>query len=196
MNELMAGYEAVTCGSTIKIAFARVPEFRLHSHEVAYGSGSGQQSVTLKRAVDDVNSHWTVVGDLKNGCKRGTPIKSGRIIRLKHAQTDKWLHSHAEFNSPLSNNQEVSAYGGADDSNTADHWKVVVTGGGYWKREHVVRFQHVDTGNYLHSTGQHQFGRPIGGQREVCAYSRANDKNEWTAMEGLYIKSDKPIVKK
>ena len=39
----MAGYELVTCGSTIKLAMSRLPEYRLHSHEVAYGSGSGQQ---------------------------------------------------------------------------------------------------------------------------------------------------------
>ena len=59
-----------------------------------------------------------------------------------------------------------------------------------------MKFQHVDTGNYLHSTGQHQFGRPIGGQREVCAFSRAKDsKNEWAAMEGLYVKTEKKVKK-
>ena len=50
---------------------SRLQEFRLHSHEVAYGSGSGQQSVTVKKSVDDNNSLWTVHGDLKNGCKSG-----------------------------------------------------------------------------------------------------------------------------
>lgn len=40
-----AGQEMVTCGSMIKLR--HVPTgFRLHSHQVAYGSGSGQQSVT------------------------------------------------------------------------------------------------------------------------------------------------------
>ena len=61
----------MTCGSTIKLAMSRLQEFRLHSHEVAYGSGSGQQSVTVKKSVDDNNSLWTVHGDLKNGCKSG-----------------------------------------------------------------------------------------------------------------------------
>jgi hypothetical protein len=35
----------VTCGSMIKLRHLAT-SFRLHSHQVAYGSGSGQQSVT------------------------------------------------------------------------------------------------------------------------------------------------------
>lgn len=31
---------------------------RLHSHDVPYGSGSGQQSVTGYPNVDDANSYW------------------------------------------------------------------------------------------------------------------------------------------
>lgn len=33
-------------------------KFRLHSHDVPYGSGSGQQSVTGFPNVDDANSYW------------------------------------------------------------------------------------------------------------------------------------------
>ena len=32
----------------------------LHSHEVAYGSGSGQQSVTAMADPEDANSFWAV----------------------------------------------------------------------------------------------------------------------------------------
>ena len=39
-------------------------------------------------------------------CVQGTPLKSGTSLRLQHAATRKWLHSH-HFASPLSNNQEV-----------------------------------------------------------------------------------------
>lgn len=35
-------------------------KFRLHSHEVPYGSGSGQQSVTGFPDVDDANSYWVL----------------------------------------------------------------------------------------------------------------------------------------
>ena len=35
---------------------------RLHSHDVKYGSGSGQQSVTGTDVKEDVNSHWALKG--------------------------------------------------------------------------------------------------------------------------------------
>ncbi len=35
---------------------------RLHSHDVKYGSGSGQQSVTGTDVKEDVNSHWSIKG--------------------------------------------------------------------------------------------------------------------------------------
>lgn len=44
---------------------------RLHSHDVKYGTGSGQQSVTGTEITEDVNSHWTVKGDTTTQCKRG-----------------------------------------------------------------------------------------------------------------------------
>jgi len=36
---------------------------RLHSHDVKYGSGSGQQSVTGTDVKEDVNSHWSIKGE-------------------------------------------------------------------------------------------------------------------------------------
>ena len=33
-------------------------KYRLHSHDVPYGSGSGQQSVTGFGGVEDSNSYW------------------------------------------------------------------------------------------------------------------------------------------
>lgn len=47
----------VTYGSVIKLQHERT-KFRLHSHEVPYGSGSGQQSVTSFPGVEDGNSFW------------------------------------------------------------------------------------------------------------------------------------------
>lgn len=183
------GFEFVTCGSTIKLSHD-ASKFRLHSHEVQYGTGSQQQSVTMVKALDDSNSLWTVVGDLDKGCVRGNKIEAGKVIRLQHAATKRWLHTHKEFQSPLSNNQEVSAFGGKDESNTADHWKVEPEGK-FWEREKTVRLKHIDTGMYLHATGTHQFNRPIEGQREVCATAKASNLNKWVATEGFYVKVNK-----
>ena len=47
----------ITYGSVIKLMHEKT-KFRLHSHDVPYGSGSGQQSVTGFPDVDDSNSYW------------------------------------------------------------------------------------------------------------------------------------------
>nr|XP_045013916.1 stromal cell-derived factor 2 isoform X2 [Jaculus jaculus] len=99
----------VTCGSVVKLLNTR-HNVRLHSHDVRYGSGSGQQSVTGVTSVDDSNSYWRIRGKTATVCERGTPIKCGQPIRLTHVNTGRNLHSH-HFTSPLSGNQEVSAFG-------------------------------------------------------------------------------------
>ena len=45
-------FEKVTCGSAIKLVHA-ASGFRLHSHGINYGSGSGQQSTTGFPDADD-----------------------------------------------------------------------------------------------------------------------------------------------
>ena len=49
----------VTYGSAIKLMHEKT-KFRLHSHEVNYGAGSGQQSVTGFPTGDDANSYWVI----------------------------------------------------------------------------------------------------------------------------------------
>jgi len=61
----------VTCGSLVKLKHTATG-FRLHSHQVSYGSGSGQQSVTTISSSDDNNSLWVVRGAHgKKRCKQG-----------------------------------------------------------------------------------------------------------------------------
>ena len=52
----------MTCGSLIKLLNVH-HRVRLHSHDVKYGSGSGQQSVTGTDQKEDVNSHWAIKGN-------------------------------------------------------------------------------------------------------------------------------------
>ena len=57
---------------------------RLHSHDVKYGSGSGQQSVTGVDDKDDVNSHWAVKGPTaKKFCERGIPVGEFNILTIE-----------------------------------------------------------------------------------------------------------------
>ncbi|CAF0837242.1 unnamed protein product [Adineta steineri] len=184
--------DSVTCGSTFKFVNQQSGD-RLHSHDVKYGSGSGQQSVTGTPNADDVNSYWQVRGDIRNDCERGTPIKCENIIRLFHVTTRRNLHSH-KYTSPLSNNQEVSAYGEDGVGDEGDRWKVVcTTKNDFWLRKDAIRLQHVSTGQYLHLSGD-TFGRPIHGQKEISCYSYANSQNLWKVDAGVYIRpSSEPL---
>lgn len=116
----------MTCGSVVKL-YNTDYKIRLHSHDVKYGTGSGQQSVTGTEIQEDVNSHWAIKAATDKICSRGDPIKCGSIIRLEHLATNKNLHSH-QFSSPLSGNQEISCYGDNGEGDTGDHWQVVCSG--------------------------------------------------------------------
>jgi dolichyl-phosphate-mannose--protein O-mannosyl transferase len=56
----------ITYGSTLKLMHDKT-KVRLHSHDVAYGSGSGQQSVTGFPQTDDSNSYWVRLHPILNG---------------------------------------------------------------------------------------------------------------------------------
>lgn len=177
-------YEYVTCGSVIKLLNTR-HGVRLHSHDIKYGSGSGQQSVTAVSDTTDKNSFWQIKGKEDSQCERGTPIKCGSTITLLHVATRRNLHSH-NFQSPLSHNQEVSCFGEDGDGDAGDNW-VVVCSTQQWRRNEAVRLKHVATEKFLTVTGD-VYGRPIHGQKEVCAHSTASQNNYWKSMEGVYIK--------
>jgi dolichyl-phosphate-mannose--protein O-mannosyl transferase len=200
---------------------------RLHSHDVKYGSGSGQQvifyecniikteivnffiqSVTAVRNADDHNSYWQLRPKIHStkAVARGLvfiifafdrltyiysrniysqPVKCGESFRLFHLSTKRNLHSHL-FQSPLSNNQEVSAFGENGEGDDGDNW-IIDCEDDFWRRDEPVRIKHELTNKYLHITGD-TYGRPINGQFEVSCYPYANQLNLWKVMEGIYIK--------
>ncbi|XP_074045163.1 LOW QUALITY PROTEIN: stromal cell-derived factor 2 [Macrotis lagotis] len=174
----------VTCGSVVKLLNTR-HNVRLHSHDVHYGSGSGQQSVTGILDVDDSNSYWRIRGKTSTVCERGTPVKCGQAIRLTHVNTGRNLHSH-HFSSPLSGNQEVSAFGEEGEGDYLDDWTVLCSGS-HWVRDDEVRFKHASTDVLLSVTGE-QYGRPISGQIEVHGMAQQSQNNYWRAMEGIFMK--------
>lgn len=181
-------YSYVTCGSVIKLLNNHL-RVRLHSHEVKYGSGSGQQSVTAIEDHDDVNSHWVVKGKSGKTCKRGEPIACGTTIRLEHLATKKNLHSH-HFSSPLSNNQEVSCFGDNGEGDTGDHWTVICSSDN-WERNGLIRLKHADTDMWMGVSGN-TYGRPISGQKEVCALAYSDSNCYWKTAEGVFIKPTDP----
>ncbi|NWV70330.1 SDF2 factor, partial [Malurus elegans] len=147
-------------------------------------AGSGQQSVTGVSAADAGNSCGRVRARTAAVCQRGTPVRCGQAIRLTHLGTGRNLHSH-RFTSPLSGNQEVSAFGEAGEGDYLDDWTVVCSGT-YWVRDDEVRFQHTSTDVFLSVTGE-QYGRPIHGQKEVHGMASSSQNNYWKVMEGIFM---------
>ncbi|GMH07058.1 hypothetical protein Nepgr_008898 [Nepenthes gracilis] len=175
----------ITYGTVLKLMHEKT-KFRLHSHEVPYGSGSGQQSVTGFPDVEDSNSYWIIRPQPGTSAKQGDPIKSGTIIKLQHMRTRRWLHSHW-FSSPISGNQEVSCFGGDSESDTGDLWRLLIEGSGnIWRKDQRIRLQHADTGVYLHSHNK-KYSRIAGGQQEVCGVQDKRAENIWLAAEGVYL---------
>ena len=181
--------------------------FRLHSHEINYGSGSGQQSVTAHGSRDDPNSYWMVkeAQDDPRACVLGTKIECGATIRLEHIATRRNLHTH-EFRSPISNNYEVSGFGVAGDGDAGDSWIVECEqaqqcdaktqncdNDEFWKRYALVRLKNFQMGTYLRADFRHRFDDsncphcPINGQLEVSASKKATDQTWWFAAEGIFI---------
>lgn len=173
----------VTCGSVVKLSNESKPKVRLHSHDIKYGSGSGQQSVTAAEN-QDTNSYWAIMGPRDKQCNRGEAIKCGSIIRLQHVQTRKFLHSHL-FKSPLSSQQEVSAFGSDKESDTGDHWALHCSGE-VWLKTQPARLKHVDTDQWLTLSGN-SYGRPIYGQMEVICSPTTDQSSFWKTAEGIFV---------
>lgn len=72
-----------------------------------------------------------------------SPIKCGSTLRLQHLATKRNLHSH-HFQSPISHNQEVSAFGENGQGDEGDHWSVICATK-FWERQDKVRFKHSAT---------------------------------------------------
>jgi len=146
--------------------------------------------VTALSEQDDGRSYWTLHGPVDEPCSPGQLIRKKQKLRLQHAASRRWLHSHELYNSPLSGNQEVSAHGGDHKSDAGDVWTVDWSdkkAGSHWKQDVKVVLQHVETKGFLHSLKQAVFGHPIHGQREVCAVKKQGPESQWYAAEGVYM---------
>ena len=154
-------WDYVTCMSSIKLRH-KVLDVRLHSADIAYGSGSKQQAVTGNPDSGNPGSYWQIRSAEGHGgtaCQQGNVLNHGDKIRLMHLRTKKNLHSH-QYQSPLSQKQEVSAFGDDGEGDEGDVWELMVREkgdvysagwGGPWLRDSIVRFKHVATGQYLFS---------------------------------------------
>jgi len=198
--------DKVSYHSAIKLKHD-VTGFRLHSHAVAYGSGSRQQSVTAVSSGSDVNSMWVVrTGNSAPEVDVGTPVQCGATVRLHHVNTAKHLHTHKEP-APMGSDWEVSAFallrgtGDGDDGpdgrwatgDRGDDWVVVCEGKNgedssrHWMRGAGVFLKQAESGRWLTTSSRHTFGEPVAGQQMVAATARKGPDGLWRTAEGVYF---------
>jgi dolichyl-phosphate-mannose--protein O-mannosyl transferase len=154
----------------------------LHSHPFPYGhpGTSGQQQVTGFAGADD-NDLWRI----KPAHGRPTdaaPVPAlvhGEVVRLEHLATRRNLHSHAGFPSPVTKQQEVTAYGQEGTGDANDDWRLELEGGGTWQVGRWLRLIHVATGCALHSHGGYSHPEWTKGQQEVTAIPGRDDNDLW-----------------
>lgn len=180
--------------------------FFLHSHEIAYGSGSGQQSVTALEADNDAGSLWTVKE--ANGeplCLTGERIKWGQKIRIEHMNTEKNLHTHT-YSSPVSNRQEVSWFGNNGIGDNYDNWFIECkdkVNGEFIEGKTYFYLKHEVTSAYLYAEKRSMYDNnncrycPIKGQLEISASKSKDNKALWRYVSGyFYSPIDKSVDEK
>lgn len=113
----------------------------LHSHQNLYPEGSKQQQVTVYHHRDD-NNAFIIRRPFATDDKAKEPVdewqelvrlKHGDLVRLEHAMTGRFLHSHP-LPAPIADkehNWEVSGYGHhpSNFSDMNDNWRVEIVDG-------------------------------------------------------------------
>ena len=66
-------------------------------------------------------------------CVPGTSVKNGQAVRFMHLKTGRNLHTH-HFESPLTKQMEVSAYGNDGEGDHLDDWVVETADSPDWRR--------------------------------------------------------------
>jgi len=162
---------------------------RLHSSQMTYGTGSGQQAITAYPVGGDPNSYWIVKGP--HGEKQpaqGAPVECGGTIRLQHVGTTANLHAH-NHKSPLTGNIEVSGYGEGDEwGDEYDDFTVECADeADFWLRDQPVYLYHKKMAGYLSSNAAVKFPRTIRDHQEVCLMKKKTANAKWRTNEGVYF---------
>lgn len=149
----------VTCGSAIKLNHIESKTY-LNSEPKNLGGGSGQQIVTFVSESSASGTMWWLRAGEKapDDCAAATPVPCNAVVRLTNLDTMRNLHTH-HYKSPLSRQQEITAFGDDGKGDQGDDWKVVCLNGKatHWMRGDKVALQHVDTQAYLGASSTVKF---------------------------------------
>jgi hypothetical protein len=183
---MSSGPAPVRYGATIKLRHGATAG-SLRSYPFVFGrlAASGQATVTCFAGTDE-NDQWRVRGP------HGQPpdfsrhlVEDGAVVRFEHVASGKNLHSHLDYLSPVTGQQEVTCFGKAGIGDDGDDWRVEVDGGGPWVADKRVRLIHVSTGHALHSHAGFEHPQWTMGQQEVTCFSQRDDNDFWLASDFL-----------
>ncbi|XP_018601636.1 protein O-mannosyl-transferase 2 isoform X1 [Scleropages formosus] len=153
--------EYLAYGSTITLKNVRIAGGYLHSHWHLYpeGVGARQQQVTAYLH-KDYNNLWLVRRQRGEDDQSGSPdlVRHGDVVRLKHKETTRNLHSHLQEAPLTKKHLQVTGYGFNGTGDLNDLWQVEVCGGRPGDLVKVlrskVRLVHRSTGCVLYSSGK------------------------------------------
>ncbi|KAJ8654883.1 hypothetical protein O0I10_009448 [Lichtheimia ornata] len=172
----------VRYGDVICLKHASTGKY-LTSKEEGYSHDgtSGQQIVFTNDYEGDDSQEWLVIPVEGTGQEDGGEVGFDDEFRLKHQQTGRYLHSHPDIPSPVTGQQEVTGFGGEDETDENDIW-VLQAFPDYeypeedylWHLDIPLVIRHKMTGQTLHS---HEEEFDDG--NEVTAYVGTDDNDQW-----------------
>ncbi|KAF7732880.1 hypothetical protein EC973_000156 [Apophysomyces ossiformis] len=147
-----------------------------------YEGGSGQQQVFAGGWQAIPEATWIVIPPFHVTEEPGVPIRYGDTIRLKHVVTRRNLHSHPDWESPVTGQQEVTAFGGDFESDNNDYWRVEPwieeekeeeeEYNEFWHVGQSFMLRHVETGVTLHEESLTEESN------EVTGFQEGPDEND------------------
>jgi MIR domain-containing protein/PASTA domain-containing protein len=183
---MSSGADPVRYGATLKLRH-QATGASLRSQPFVSGrlSASGQATVTCFDGPGE-NDLWRVKGP------HGRPpdpsrqgVAHGEVVRFEHLGSGKNLHSHTEFLSPVTGQQEVTCFGEDGVGDPGDDWRIEVEGGGRWLAGTPVRLIHGSTGHALHSHQGFEHAQWTMGQQEVTCFAERDGNDFWLASDLL-----------
>ena len=176
-SKLVEKAAPVYFGSTIKLY--SIPEkVYLHSHRHNYpakqenGKTSSQGQQVTGYGHPDGNNNWLILPENKyppinyeSGYR--VPVRNGDLVRLKHAETKKYLMTHNVASPMTTSNQEVTATD-AEDKYGKTLWKVNIKTTGLFGELTELELENMDSQTLLMT---HKESLPDWGwkQREINA---------------------------
>ncbi|KAI7848496.1 MIR motif-containing protein [Circinella umbellata] len=148
-----------------------------------YEEGSGQQKV-FTGDDDDDDSEFLVIPIPGKEDQMSYEVGFDDQFRLQHVATGRYLHSHPDIPSPVTNQQEVTCFGGGDESDENDIWELQAfpdheyEGDYLWHLDIPVVIRHIMTGQTLHSHEE----SIDDDKNEVTGYVGTDDNDKWQAV--------------